>query len=742
MRLKWLHLKNFGLYKDQYIDFSKLPRDSAIGIVGINLDSIGASSNGSGKTMLAACALSFCYFGKTFRISDDVSAIIRAGEKQCSVASCVERADSSEVVVTRVRQLSGSVSVGIEIISKDGSVIESYKDLKVKDAQNIIADLFGFNKRDPFTDFTNLVIFASSAVKSFSSETLGPSDYFEIISRFLNLAVFEAARGFAKEDADRLNNELVRVEGTIDVLNERVNGIDPESLKEQQKTFTAELARAEKHYTQILDGMQILFDGRQRFLKVIDAISESVKTNQAYTTEINQLVAQYEDAKSNFDLNTFDELKRRREKLLVSLDEFNAKNVVQQKTYSDYLESSSQKENSKWHEVKELNDRVISLTGQLKNDGSMNVCPVCNTTLWVGTNGEFHKFDEESHKEIMSARLNADAELAKSNIELEELKSAITETSPALLEKIEEVSTQIVSANSEMSDIARKIGRMTEQQNVFASHSQLIEQKRKAHAAYRKTVQIDIDGLISEFTKWCSPFSNVFDFEINWDTTMQKFDDKKFLFQKMKEEDSVAIASAKAECEQLSEKLSSYNDASSRLKKAINLQKELQEAHENAKYWVEMFPKISKGLVSDFLPLFELTTNKILERLEVNERIMVEVGGGKKKAFSINVSSGAAIRGLRALSTGERARISIAIGFALREIAGLGNRGGTPNFLVVDELLDRIDPCGVGLFFKMLEDIPGLKFILSHRASSDVGELVDHVLTIKRQNNTAYISME
>lgn len=133
---------------------------------------------------------------------------------------------------------------------------------------------------------------------------------------------------------------------------------------------------------------------------------------------------------------------------------------------------------------------------------------------------------------------------------------------------------------------------------------------------------------------------------------------------------------------------------------------------------------IRKSIIDQYIPFINQKTAQYLEALQsphlvkINNDLTVDIN-----TMGMDISYGN-------LSRGERLRVDLATSLAFREF--IGTSGVTTNLLCVDELLDSgIDSSGMYAAWKVLKDIKGSVFIISHR--DELMTEVDNMITVIKE---------
>jgi DNA repair exonuclease SbcCD ATPase subunit len=93
-------------------------------------------------------------------------------------------------------------------------------------------------------------------------------------------------------------------------------------------------------------------------------------------------------------------------------------------------------------------------------------------------------------------------------------------------------------------------------------------------------------------------------------------------------------------------------------------------------------------------------------------------------------------RALETYSGGETKRIGVCVGFALRELT-LNKGYSNFSFLLMDEVIDSLDETGIGEFFNLLDNITGLKLLITH--NSDLKSRFSDVVRIAKTDGKSTI---
>jgi len=149
-------------------------------------------------------------------------------------------------------------------------------------------------------------------------------------------------------------------------------------------------------------------------------------------------------------------------------------------------------------------------------------------------------------------------------------------------------------------------------------------------------------------------------------------------------------------------------------------------------------------MIESFLPTFEQQTNGYLNKMEVGMRCrfdtLTEKKSGKgefKEQFDLAIiDENNEKRDLETYSQGETKRIGVCVGFALRELT-LTKGYSNFNFLMMDEVIDSLDETGIGEFFNLLNNITGMKMLITH--NTDLKTRFANTIIIRKQDGVSTV---
>jgi len=107
-----------------------------------------------------------------------------------------------------------------------------------------------------------------------------------------------------------------------------------------------------------------------------------------------------------------------------------------------------------------------------------------------------------------------------------------------------------------------------------------------------------------------------------------------------------------------------------------------------------------------------------------------------KEEFDVKVSMDKEESPINMLSQGERGRVGTCVGMALRDLTR--DRGNNIfDFIFIDEIADSMDSTGLMELVKLLDDVPGQKFVISH--NEELKNYFDKTITAIRTDGVSRI---
>ena len=700
MRIKELDITNFGVFGENVkVDFDRYDPNDKILIIGENNDAAGADSNGAGKSTLLN-AISWAIFGRTPHSihSDDV---IRRGCTSTRVLLGLVTDEGQEVQIVRSRKLKGEHELQWFI---DG---DSQTQRTMKQTQLSVLNYFGIleNNTEYFSDFLNTTYFSVDAVKAFAGKKSTSKDRMDLISRFLNLDILEKCTSKSKIYANRLKGDVKVVQGKIEFLK---NKLEEGFNKEQIESDIQEYETSKKLVRADIRKLQQQLESVKNFEDIQSQIVDVDSHIEHYNNELNTIVKIYKEQILELEnkLSNSSAIKEKIEQLqeqsIVKADALNDKDLNK---FTDWLEKGRIKQNN-------LSVELEQLRSQLQEP---QYCPDCNTELMV-ENGIIKSYDSKGIEAKQSAittelddvsrmlehKQNDYNKLKKEQDELLAIQNEI-KMNYKLLEGVQDIPNKIKELNAKIKE--------KEADNKV----QIKELAKKKLSLQLKVGKLNVDGELSSY-----------DLERGIKTGKKKIEDLT---------DEVARLKAQLESREADQ---------SQLEKLVTEESSFLNNIANYTYWVEGFPAIRRWMIESFLPTFEQQTNGYLNKMEVGMRCrfdtLTEKKSGKgefKEQFDLAIiDENNEKRDLETYSQGETKRIGVCVGFALRELT-LTKGYSNFNFLMMDEVIDSLDETGIGEFFNLLNNITGMKLLITH--NTDLKTRFANTIIIKKQDGVSTV---
>lgn len=700
MRIKQLEITNFGVFGENVkVDFDRYDPNDKILIIGENNDAAGADSNGAGKSTLLN-AISWAIFGRTPHSihSDDV---IRRGSTSCRVLLLLATDENKEIQIIRSRQLKGEHELQWFI---DG---ESQTQRTMKQTQLSVLNYFGIleNNTEYFSDFLNTTYFSVDAVKAFAGKKSTSKDRMDLISRFLNLDILEKCTSKSKIYANRLKGDIKVVQGKIEFLQNKLEeGFNKEQIESdiQEYETSKKLVRSD---IRKLEGQLEAVLGYEDIKNQIEDVDSHINH---YNNELNTIVEIYTnqiiDLKNK--LSNSSAIKEKIEQLQEqSIEKADTAKTADLDKFIDWLEKGKIKKN-------QIEIELNSINHQLTHKQS---CPDCNIDLMI-EEGLIKPFNS---KELEAKRLT--------------LKNNLNE----IIEKLEEKESQfqvLKQQQDELINIQNEIklnyklleGVQDIPNKIKELESNIIKRQEKTKLEVKEMARKKLSLELKIRKLNITDDINSYDLEQGIKVGKKKLED------------------LTDEISRLKAQLESRESDQAQLDKLTQEENKFLDSIANYTYWVDGFPAIRRWMIEAFLPTFEQQTNGYLNKMEVGMRCrfdtLTEKKSGKgefKEEFDLAIiDENNEKRDLETYSQGETKRIGVCVGFALRELT-LTKGYSNFNFLMMDEVIDSLDETGIGEFFNLLNNITGMKLLITH--NTDLKTRFANTIIIKKQDGVSTV---
>ena len=718
MRLHKAKISNFASFgENQEIDFSVFG-DEPVLIVGENRDEPGANSNGSGKSSLMH-AISWALFGK-LPTSVPVDEIVRLGTELGEVRLEIQDG-SHQIQIHRYRDIKRKKRRGLTWMSDEGSM-EFNTSIQ---AQEELSRRLGFHPLTAFTDFKNSAYFSMEAMTAFTSRSGKSEERMALIARFLGLDVLDTAKELARTKRTGLRS-------TVDLLRQQLSDLQDQIAEPVVIAGIKTKILAEQQRVQVFDQDQEIHSDNLRRAESRDRLEERHAATlfaiselpQKYDAETKELANQIQSR--SFELGN--QIKRRDE-LQAEMDAEAGEDVYTEEQIDEYLEETQREITRLVRERAETQAHKTHLEGEnsrLRHQAREgHACPACATPLSI-INGQIILVDPVK---IKAAHDEREQEITKLDLKLEEI--GLSE------ESFQDVKQTILRTQTEMRAQSRRLQEKQEVLSQIFQRTSSIDDQQKllASAEERQRKEQDELGLrANELSRQLAEYD-----ELPITTDIVKLIEKNTALIK---ESQLQILQAETVLKQHEEALEQQAKLQARLD---GMSKEF----EAAEFWTNGFPTIRRWRVDAFLPEFESEVNRFLRAMDVGMRVTLNTLRRKKKTrgdedptraqFTIQVSDTyGGQRDIQTFSMGEARRIGMAVGFALRDLTI--NRGTNQmDFVLLDEVVDSLDALGTEAFFRLLPELSGPKFVISH--DQDLASRFEHVVSIVKEDGISTISV-
>jgi len=680
MRLKSLSLTNFGPFGEkQKVDFTRYESNDHVLIIGDNKDTAGADSNGSGKTQMFN-ALSWLLLDHTpnGRPTDEV---IREGTDFTKVAGIFDDRDGNELFIQKSRNRGNSS----EAIFKIGE--EDFTKRTYSQTQMAILNHFGIleNNKDYYNDFLNTTYFSIDALKAFAGKKSSSKDRMDLINRFLRGEVLDRATSYCKTKISNLEGEKSISEGQLEQIQERLQSDNDENtLKGQISQDRSDIIEFEADIDSLKNKLTSIIEREEVITNIEDVEALIKQTESQFEDYKEQIEESIEDLKNQ---------KHKKSKISEKIKELEEKiDDKEEQKLKDNKYKLGEIIKKGYKKLNTLNSKENSLSDQLEKEIN---CPDCGASLMI-KDDELLPLDKTEIKKSIK-KLSKEIKEVETKIEELEDKNKILEEEISNINKVSIELKNLKSREKELSNIPKKIEEKEERLSAQEEKNQervkkLKSKKTQLEFKLKKLPEVDI--------------SLRGDIESSIDVKDKKIKEKRdnisrneYIIDSIKK-DQKKEKEIKSEIEKLSKQIEKYN------------------------FWKNGFPEIKRWMINSFLPSFEEQTNHFLSKLEVGLRVYFDTLKAKKskkgefrEAFDISImDENNYKRDFETFSQGESKRIGICTGFALRELT-LNKGYNAFDFLLIDEIVDSLDETGINEFFSLLNEISGLKLIISHDSS-------------------------
>jgi DNA repair exonuclease SbcCD ATPase subunit len=708
VKFKELTLRNFMSYGNNVttinLDFNK-----PILVVGRNYDSIvdgQVDSNGAGKSAILD-ALSFVLYNKTVSKKDLPSLLNNINQKDMVVTLTFSK-NGVDYRVTRGRKTKTKADVLLEFY-ENGEWKEKTPD-SISNTDKEIARIIGI----PFEVFSRIIVFSAN-FKPFL-ELSGPEQ----------TAIMEELFGYTelREKADALKEHIKGTKAEFKLQEELAARSQQEIEKHQslvasttkqledwerrQKTMIEEYQETIDKLSGIdEDGERQIYSHLSKYQGDLSSIEHDLEKARLQLSTVAKDIARAEatEAKVVEAKKVLKTLKKvdfeKEQNILARLDELHMKNGdIGRDSAQMLLEKSRTK------------DKIEKLKAWI-DELEKNICPYCQQEYKeneekLASAKEEIKGHEETLRVVLDGLAESQEHASKIEEEIQELTESAVVKDAATLQTLKNkaISAQATLDSVEKVDIDELKAKLAE-----------TETKIEQLESEKKVIAKKADALKSE-----SQFKTILEVEIALGE----------------------LRNAKANLDSLEKQENPHRETLDNLakqkpqdhdSKKLN---ELKDTLEHQEFLLKLLTKkdsfIRKALLDYSLPFLNKQLMKYLSKLGLPHTVQFQPD------MTAKISQFGTTLGFGSLSSGQRARVNLALAFAFRDV--LQARHGQIDFCMLDECLDTgLGNAGVIAAAKMIKEITNESnmsmFVISHR--DEIASMFKDQMVIELRNGFSEI---
>lgn len=718
--IKQIKAKNIFRYASLGINF---PSEKMTCLVsGVNLDSEGTNSNGSGKSSIFDI-FAWCVFGKTARTERNKKVVRREtvidGKASEDVYAEVTLTNGAYDIVIR-RELNKNFGSSLTFISFYGGEEQDLTKRNPTLTQLAINKFFSLDSKRGFEDFLSSVYFSDVSSKGFLSDDITPKERQRVLERFLGLGVFDKAIKQSKLKSDEFERELFESNTEYNSLSSITDNVNIDEANKELKEIEKLVSNVELEISSNKEKFDQANESLRTYGNYSKAIENLIEKEDSIVNSKNKLIKQYKELKHEL---ADSEEKRKRWK------------------------ASENRYNELKEKISGVKDKIISLNEAKSKIPSGNEIHV-EKNKYVLKRTEL---EDTLHDSMKCPSCNADLMKIDKQLKPLDREKALMKATE-YKEKISQLDTLLRSLEEQRHDVQETI---QEFNNVRNEYEREFNKLAKLKAEVDNSDLGSLDALVEKGKELENKHNEIkTEIELNKgylnnfvNTFRQTYPEYKLPHQLVEfikgniSELQDNLIELKTNVAIIKNKIKTFEENSDKLKQLKKDIKVIKNDLNISKYWELAFDDIKRHMLNSFIPLFEKTVNEHLTILGVNERVRFDLlkesdSGNTSAGFNIQVFDGKTWDDYGAYSGGERSRILVSAGFALRELASKKIQG-TFGFLLCDELLDNLDETGRLYFFKMIKNISGQKFIITHSDTNSIQENCTHELLVTREDNVS-----
>lgn len=710
-------LHNFRQYGENVrVNLEKYGEEAVL-VIGDNLDSSGADSNMSGKTTLFE-AKSYAIFG---RIPDSRIALddLIHWETDQMFVDFTMKEDDNILRIKRQRGKKNTLDFWV-----NG---EKQTRLTPTQTQKALMNFLGIQEdnKEFYNDFLNTTYLSVEAVEAFAGKASTSEDRMKAISRFLSLDTLDKASNRANSLKKGVKSDLDNASGKVEYLQNKIRTEDEgrtKPLDEELSEARIELNNSNIEYqtlnsefNKVKEKVEIekQFNLNNTMLKQIesdqiefnDTMDEMIKSKnedkETNKTIDSQIVKLKDDVEHNASVAELEEDISKNKEL---------GNIKYQEAMS--LDLEWQKEEDKVTKNKTILEKGMK-------------CPDCQSDLM---------FRNETLTKIDRAVLGED--ISNSNKKITKLKASsktlLKEYSDFLDENnIHECNIQEVKADLQKILVLQQ---SKKDEDKIDNEIRDLETRKEIKITKTKASLKEVKSTQFQITLRLKTLEHIDTSEIgNIEFKLSELNIKKERDKQTVNRLGIIIKQRDKDIEQL-DKHRIFKDG-------------LQKRYDDYQFLEKGFLTVRRWMIDSFLPAFEQQVNIYLDIFQVGLQITLDTMTKKrnpkkdeddyKAKFELAVINENGIKTpFETYSEGGKKRIAVCVAFGLRQLT-LNKGYNVFNFILLDEIADKLDGTGTDLFFRLLHEINGLKLVISH--DNALKNRFKSTLTVTRENGQTFI---
>jgi len=733
MKFLELTMRNFRSYGNN-VTTVKLDFDKPTLIVGKNYDSIvdgQVDSNGAGKTTILD-AISVCCYDKTISgiVKGDMINYING--KNMEISLTFEK-NGTFYKIVRFRANKALGGDGVKLYVNNTQEFTEDND-KTKDSivntNKEIESIIGI----PFEIFSRIVIFSASYEPFLNlpfshASKENQKDVFEELFGLTELSrkaesLKEIISSSKKKMEDiKKKNEMLSQERERHVYHMEQTKLKSVNWEDTKNNLIKELTEQLKPLIKIdLDDLKDNLSNLDTLTKKIDKQNNNISTVQ---NEINKIV-ENNKKHENWNKNKTNSVERLKSEIseLKEIDvEFYEEKQIELESNKTILNKLNDEKKTVYQSKLRTEALIQTLKDELHEVQSGN-CPYCKQEFH-GNKEKIHECEEaleqfeKDHKEIESRYKELELEISN-------IKQTISEI-PNIPNNLSQIKNNITKKTTELELVEKSENPFTIE-DVFVYDASLMDLK------------LNLETLIADKNKLSNKINTDFGYinNLGYSLTSQSV---------LKIESDIDKKADKLEDTQKStnpyvELINELEDTLSNIERRISLDEldELDSELEHQNFLLKLLTKkdsfIRKALLNKNIPFLNSRMAHYLSKIGLNHKVIFD------EEMVVQISQFGTPYEYKALSSGQRARINLALVFSFRDV--LQSRFDKINFYILDECLDvGLGNVGVQLATKMIKAVAIENnismFVISHR--DEISNMFDNKLEIELRNGFSEIKV-